>query len=66
MTATEINVAPVTMSVVEPLAVPRVAVIVVDPTPTVVASPPAAMVAFEVSLDDHVACAVALPVLLSE
>ena len=40
--------------------------IVVEPIPTAVASPPAAMVAFDVSLDDQVACAVALPVLLSE
>jgi hypothetical protein len=66
VTAIEDNVAVVTVSVVDALTVPSVAVIVVAPTPTAVASPPAAIVAFDRSLEDQVTSAVAGPVLLSE
>ena len=60
------NVAAVTVSVVEPLSVPKVAWIVVEPTATLVARPPAAIVALVVSLDDQVTVEVPEPVLLSE
>jgi hypothetical protein len=66
VTAIEDNVAAVMVRVVARLSAPTVAVIVVVPAASAVASPPLAMVAFVMSLDVQVACAVALPVLLSE
>jgi hypothetical protein len=59
-------VADVTVNVVLPGILPDVAVIVVEPAATAVASPEALMVAFDVSDEPHVTDAVMFFVLLSE
>ena len=69
MTAMETSVAALTVSVAEPVTVPSVAEIEVEPTPAVEASPcePAALltVAFVVSLDAQVAVVVRVCVVAS-
>lgn len=55
VTATELNVAAVTVNVAEPLIAPDVAVIVAEPTATAVAKPAVLTVATAVADDVHVA-----------
>src|SRR5581483_6990544 len=54
VTAIDCNAAAVTVSTVEPLTEPNVALIVLVPTPAPVARPPAAIVATDVVADAHV------------
>ena len=65
VTAIDCSVAAVTVSTVEPLMAPEVALIVLVPTPTPVAKPPVVMVAVEVVAEAHVTDAVRFWVLLS-
>jgi hypothetical protein len=55
VTEIEVNTAAVTVNVAEPLIVPEVAVIVVLPDATLVASPPLLTVAIEVAEEVQVA-----------
>src|ERR1700722_16780689 len=65
VTAMDCNVAVVTVSTVEPLTVPRVALIELVPTPAPVAKPPAVIVATEGVADAHVTEPVKFCVVLS-
>jgi hypothetical protein len=65
VTATDCSAAAVTVNTVEPLTAPNVALIVLVPTPTPVANPPALIVATEVVADAHVTVLVMFCVLLS-
>ena len=65
VTAMDCNVAVVTVIRVEPATEPKVALIVLVPTPPPVARPPAVMVAVEVVAEAHVTRAVMLGVVPS-
>jgi hypothetical protein len=65
VTAIDFSVAAVTVSTVEPTTDPEVALIVLVPTATAVASPPAPIVAVPVVPEAHVTEAVRFCVLLS-
>ena len=65
VTAMDCNVAAVTVSTVEPVTPPELALIVLVPTPAPVANPPATMVATELGDDVHVTEPVRFCVLLS-
>jgi hypothetical protein len=65
VTAIETSVAAVTVSTVEPTTDPDVALIVLVPAPTAVASPPAPIVAVPVVPEAHVTALVRFCVVLS-
>ncbi len=66
VTAIDCSVAAVTVSVAVPERLPQVAVMTDDPTATLVARPPAEIVATEVVPEDHATKAVMSCVVLSE
>ena len=65
VTAIDCNVAAVTVKTVEPLTAPRVALMLLVPTPAPVPRPPAVIVAVAGVAEDHVTEAVMLAVVLS-